>query len=35
MKQEVHGNLTGVRDSLIAQLQGLYQYEVELSLIHI
>ena len=29
MKQEVHGNLTGVRDSLIAQLQGLYQYEVE------
>lgn len=29
MKQEVHGNLTGVRDSLIAHLQGLYQYEVE------
>ena len=29
MKQEVHGNLTGVRDSLIANLQGLYQYEVE------
>lgn len=29
MKQEVHGNLTGVRDSLIATLQGLYQYEVE------
>ena len=29
MKTEVHGNLTGVRDSLIANLQGLYQYEVE------
>ena len=29
MKTEVHGNLTGLRDSLIANLQGLYQYEVE------
>lgn len=29
MKQEVHGNLTGVRDSLIAELAALYAYEVE------
>lgn len=29
MKQEVHGNLTGLRDSLIAQLGQLYLYEVE------
>ena len=29
MKQEVHGNLTGLRDSLIAQLNQLYLYEVE------
>ena len=29
MKQEVHGNLTGLRDSLIAQLSQLYLYEVE------
>lgn len=29
MKQEVHGNLTGLKDSLIAQLGQLYLYEVE------
>ena len=29
MKQEVHGNLTGLRDSLIAQLSQLYLYEVD------
>ena len=29
MKQEVHGNLTGLRDSLIASLSQLYQYEVD------
>lgn len=29
MKQDVHGNLTGVRDSLIAALGQLYLYEVE------
>lgn len=29
MKQEVHGNLTGVRDSVIDALATLYQYEVE------
>ena len=29
MKQEVHGNLSGVRDSLIEALSGLYQYELE------
>ena len=29
MKQEVHGNLTGLRDSLIASLSQLYLYEVD------
>ena len=29
MKQEVHGNLTGVKDSLIAALGQLYLYEVD------
>ncbi|MGN1020468.1 MAG: GTPase HflX [Aristaeellaceae bacterium] len=29
MKQEVHGNLTGVKDSLIASLGQLYLYEVD------
>lgn len=29
MKQEVHGNLTGVRDSVIDALATLYNYEVE------
>lgn len=29
MKQEVHGNLTGLKDSLIAQLGQLYLYEVD------
>ncbi len=29
MKQEVHGNLTGIRDSVIAALAQLYQYETE------
>ena len=27
MKQEVHGNLEGLRDSLIAELAGLYEWE--------
>ena len=29
MKQEVHGNLTGIRDSVIDALASLYNYEVE------
>lgn len=29
MKQEVHGNLTGIRDSVIDALATLYNYEVE------
>ncbi|MGN0755180.1 MAG: GTPase HflX [Aristaeellaceae bacterium] len=29
MKQEVHGNLTGIRDSVIDALATLYEYEVE------
>ncbi len=29
MKQEVHGNLTGIRDSVIDALSSLYNYEVE------
>ena len=29
MKQEVHGNLTGIRDSVIDALAQLYLYEVE------
>ncbi len=29
MKQEVHGNLTGIRDSVIEALASLYNYEVE------
>ena len=29
MKQEVHGNLTGIRDSVIDALASLYEYEVE------
>ncbi|MGN0794353.1 MAG: GTPase HflX [Aristaeellaceae bacterium] len=29
MKQEVNGNLTGIRDSVIASLSQLYDYEVE------
>ncbi len=29
MKQEVHGNLTGIRDSVIDALANLYSYEVE------
>ncbi len=29
MKQEVHGNLTGIRDSVIDTLATLYNYEVE------
>lgn len=29
MKQEVHGNLTGIRDSVIDALATLYHYEVE------
>lgn len=29
MKQEVHGNLSGVRDSLIEALRSLYNYELE------
>ena len=29
MKQEVHGNLTGIRDSVIDSLAQLYSYEVE------
>ena len=29
MKQEVHGNLTGIRDSVIDSLAQLYLYEVE------
>lgn len=29
MKQEVHGNVTGVRDSVIAALASLYNYEVD------
>lgn len=29
MKQEVHGNLSGVRDSLIDAMRSLYNYEVE------
>jgi len=29
MKQEVHGNVTGVRDSIISALASLYNYEVD------
>ena len=29
IKQEVHGNLTGLRDAVIAALGELYAYEVE------
>ncbi len=29
MKQEVHGNLTGIRDSVIDALASIYNYEVE------
>ena len=29
MKQQVHGNVTGVRDTLIEALGQLYDYEVD------